>query len=93
MLVAGTFDWGALDILRSAEVDYLLFNLVEVVFIHAKSLHDYLGFVLSALTELPRDDSESDSMVLKHIQDPIENLLVKQMADQLKREALHANAA
>lgn len=92
MLVAGTFDWGALDVLRSAEVDYLLFNLVEVIFIHAKSLHDYLSFMLSALTELPGDDSESDSMVLKHVQDPIEYFLVKQVADQLKREALHSNA-
>ena len=93
MLVARTFDWGALDVFRSTEVDYLLFNLVEVVFIHAKSLHDDLSFVLSALTKLPRNDSESYSMVFKHIQDSIEYLLVKQVANQLKREALHSNTA
>ena len=93
LLIAGAFYRFALDLFWGAEVDDLLFNLIEIIFIHAEALHHNRSFVLSSLAKLPRDNSKSDAVVFEHVQDPIEDSFVKQVANQLQGKTLHSNAA
>jgi hypothetical protein len=43
------------------------------------------------LAELPRDNSKIDASILKHIQDPIKDLLVEEVTRKLQGKALHAD--
>jgi len=93
LFVAGAFNRLAFDFFRGAELDYFLLDLVKVVLVHAKTLHNHGGFVLSCLTELPRNNSEGHAIVFKHVQDAVEDSLVEQMPNQLEGESLHSYTA
>ena len=90
LFVAGTFDGFALDFLGGAKVDDFLLDLVEVVLIHAKTLHHHGCFVLGCLAKLPGDNSEGHTIVFKHVHNTVEDSFVEQVPYQLESESLHS---
>ena len=82
----------ALDILILSKVNNLLLNFVQLLVKETETLHYHRGLWRCVLAKLPRDDPEIDASILKHVQDPIEDLFVKQVTRELQRKALHTDA-
>lgn len=86
-----TLDTNTFDVFRLRKVLNLLLNLVKLFFVHTHTLHDYGGNVLSCLAENPRDNSKADSFVFEHVENPVENLFIKQMTLELQCHSLQSD--